>query len=234
MSRQILGKNLTKRGKLMKSKLSGLVTGLAALTLLTSCSLGSMDGSGIIKTESREASNFSSLSSKSVGKITVQQTRKESLTITADDNIMPLLKSYVDGNILYLAVVDDASFNPTQPIEYVVEVKRLESLNISGVGSVDVRDIQGETLSISLDGVGSVTIAGNVDVLELTVSGVGSFNGEALITKQATVRNSGVGHVVVNVSEQLNATASGVGAIEYIGSPQVQKSVEGVGSIKQH
>jgi anti-anti-sigma regulatory factor len=78
-----------------------------------------------------------------------------------------------------------------------------------------------------------VTIAGNVDVLELTVSGVGSFKGEALISKQATVRNSGVGHVVVNVSEQLNATASGVGAIEYIGSPQVQKSVEGVGSINQ-
>lgn len=219
----------------MRSKLSSLVVGLTALSLLTGCTFspGGMRGSGNIKTEAREVSDFSSLSSKSVGKVIVQQTNRESLTITADDNILPLLKSDVDNHILYLTVVDDASFNPTQPIEYVVEVKHLESLNISGVGSADISDIEGEKLSIFLDGVGSVTIAGNVDVLELTVAGVGSFNGEALITKQATVRNSGVGHVVVNVSEQLNATASGVGSVEYIGSPQVQESVEGVGSIKQ-
>ncbi len=219
----------------MRSKLSGLVVGLTALSLFTGCvfSLGSMRGSGIIKTEAREVSDFSALSSKSVGKVIVQQTGQESLTITADDNILPLLKSDVDNHVLYLGVVDNASFSPTQPIEYAVEVKRLESLNISGVGSAEIHDIQGEKLSISLDGVGSVTISGNVDVLELTVAGVGSFNGEALIAKQATVRNSGVGHVVVNVSDQLNATASGVGSVEYIGSPQVQESVEGVGSIKQ-
>ncbi|MGB3495835.1 MAG: DUF2807 domain-containing protein [Elainellaceae cyanobacterium] len=219
----------------MRSKRLGLGVGLTALSLLIGCtlSLGSMRGSGIIKTEARDVSDFSSLSSQSVGKVMVQQTDQESLTITADDNILPLLESDVDNHVLYLGIVDDASFNPTQPIEYVVEVQHLDSLTIGGVGSADIKDIQGETLSIVLDGVGSVTIAGNVDVLELTVSGVGSFNGEALITQQATVHSSGVGHVVVNVSEQLNATASGVGSVEYIGSPHVQESVEGGGSIRQ-
>jgi hypothetical protein len=207
--------------------------GLAILSLFSGCSLGVMGGSGTIKTESREASEFSSITSKAVGKITVQQTGKESLTITADDNILPLLKSYVADQILYLTVVDDASFNPTRPIEFAVEVKRLEKLDISGVGSVEVRDIQGERLSVSVDGVGSMTIAGRVDVLDLTLSGVGSFNGEELMTKQATVRNTGVGSAVVNVSEQLDATASGVGSIEYIGSPQVRESVDGVGRVKQ-
>jgi hypothetical protein len=207
--------------------------GLAILSLFAGCSLGGTGGSGTIKTESREAGEFSSITSKAVGKITVQQTGKESLTITADDNILPLLKSYVADQILYLTIVDDASFNPTRPIEFAVEVKRLEKLDISGVGSVEVRDIQGERLSVSVDGVGSMTIAGRVDVLDLTLSGVGSFNGEELMTKQATVRNTGVGSAVVNVSEQLDATASGVGSIEYIGSPQVRESVDGVGRVKQ-
>jgi len=81
--------------------------------------------------------------------------------------------------------------------------------------------------------VGSIAIAGNVDVLDLELSGVGSFNGADLKTKEATVRNKGVGSVVVNASEQLDATASGIGSIEYIGSPQVKESVKGMGVIKK-
>lgn len=215
-------------------KLSSLVACLTALSLSGGCYFNNgVRGSGIVKTESREASEFSSISSKSVGRVTVQQTGKESLKITADDNILPLLESYVADNVLYLTIEKDASFNPTRPIEFVVEVKSLESLNIKGVGTVEVKDIQGKRLSISLDGVGSMTITGSVDVLELNLSGVGSFNGEQFKTKQATVRNSGVGSAVVNVSENLDATVSGVGSVEYIGSPQVRESGEGVGTVKK-
>lgn len=165
--------------------------------------------------------------------MTVQQTGKESLKITAEDNILPLLESRVADNVLYLTTRKDASINATRPIDFVVEVKSLESLNIKGVGTVEVKDIQGKRLSISLDGVGSMAIAGSVDVLELTLEGVGSFHGEELKTKQATVRNSGVGSAVVNVSENLDATVSGVGSVEYIGSPQVRESVRGVGTVKK-
>lgn len=217
-----------------KSKLYSLAACLAALSLLGGCffSIG-FRGSGIVKTETREVAAFSSISSETVGRVIVQQTGKESLKITADDNILPLLKSSVADNVLYLSIKKDASFNPTKLIQFIVEVKNLESLNIKGVGSLEVKDIQGKKLSISLDGVGSMTITGSVDVLELTLSGVGSFHGEEFKTKQATVRNNGVGTAVVNVSEKLDATASGVGSIEYIGSPEVQSSVRGVGTVKK-
>jgi len=217
-----------------KSKLYSLAACLAALGFFGGCFFNSgVRGSGVVKTESREVTAFSSISSETVGRVTVQQTGKESLKITAEDNILPLIKSYVTDNVLYLTMVKDASFNPTKPIQFFVEVKSLESLNIKGVGTFEVKDIQGKRLSISQDGVGSTTIAGNVDVLELTLSGVGSFHGEEFKTKQATVRHSGVGSAVVNVSEQLDATVSGVGSIEYIGSPQVRSSVKGVGTVKK-
>lgn len=221
----------------MRSKRYSLASCLAALSIFAGCSfnIGSngVRGSGIVKTESRKVSEFSSISSKSVGKVTVQQTGKESLTITADDNILPLLESRVADNILYLTIAKDTHMNPTKPIEFVVEVKSLESLNIDGVGRIEAKGIQGKRLSVSLDGVGSTTITGSTDVLDLSLSGVGSFHGEEFKTKQAKVHHSGVGSAVVNVSDQLDATVSGVGSVEYIGSPQVQKSGQGLGDVKK-
>jgi hypothetical protein len=219
----------------MKSKLFCLALCLAALGMFTACSLNwdGIRGSGIIKTESREVTTFSSIAFKSVGKLKIQQTGKESLTIIAEDNILPILESRVSGQTLYINNINSSSIDPTQPIEFLVEIKSLERLDVNGVGSIEVKDLQGKRLSVSLDGVGSVTITGNVDVLDLDISGVGSFDGKDLKTKQATVRNKGVGSAVVNVSEELNATVLGIGSIEYIGSPQVRESVKGMGAIKK-
>ncbi len=220
----------------MKLKRYKLIGCLAASSLLASCFVnlgGELRSSGIVKTESREVSSFSAISSKSIGKISVQQTDKESLTISADDNILPLIESRITDNILYLTIKKDVSFIPIKPIEFVVEVKSLESLIIDGVSSIEVKGIKGKQLLIFFDGVGSMTIAGDVDVLNLDLAGVGSFQGEGLQVKQATVHHSGVGSAVVKVSEVLDVTVSGVGSVEYIGSPQVQKSVQGLGSVKK-
>ncbi|PZO36161.1 MAG: DUF2807 domain-containing protein [Pseudanabaena frigida] len=219
----------------MKSKLFRLTLCLAVLGMFTGCifNLGGTGGSGIIKAESREVTTFSSISFKSVGKLKIQQTDKESLKIIAEDNILPILEGHVSGQTLYISNLNKLSINPTQPIEFIVEVKSLEHLDINGVGSIEVKDIQGKSLSVLLDGLGSVAIAGNVDVLDITLSGVGSFNGEELKAKQVTVRNKSMGSVVVNASETLDASVSGLGSIEYIGSPQVKESVKGMGSIRK-
>jgi hypothetical protein len=212
-----------------------LVSLIISTGIFTGCSfnLFGIRGDGVFKTESREVTTFSSISFKSVGKLKVIQNGKESLTIAAEENILPMLESRVSDKTLYISNENKSSIDPTKPIEFIVEVKRLGRLDINGVGSIEVKDIQGKRLSVSLDGVGNVAIAGNVDLLDLELSGVGSFNGADLRTKEARVRNKGVGSVVVNASEQLDASASGIGSIEYIGSPQIKESVKGMGVIKK-
>jgi len=207
---------------------------LVSLIIFTGCSFtlfGIRDG--VFKTESREVTTFSSISFKSVGKLKVIQNGKESLTIIAEENILPILESHVSDKTLYINNANPSSIDPTKPIEFIIEVKKLENLSAKVVGSIEINGIQGKKLAVSLDGVGNVAIAGNVDVLDLELSGVGSFNGTDLKTKEARVRNKGVGSVVVNASEQLDASASGIGSIEYIGSPQIKESVKGMGVIKK-
>lgn len=212
-----------------------LVSLIISTGILTGCSftLFGIRGDGVFKTESREVTEFSSISFKSVGKLKVIQNGKESLTIAAEENILPMLESRVSDKTLYISNENKSSIDPTKPIEFIVEVKNLENLTAKAVGSIEVNGIQGKSLTVSLDGVGNVAIAGNVDLLDLELSGVGSFNGADLKTNEARILNKGVGSVVVNASEQLDASASGIGSIEYIGSPQVKESVKGIGVIKK-
>jgi len=212
-----------------------LVSLIISTGILTGCSftLFGIRGDGVFKTESREVTTFSSISFESVGKLKVIQNGKESLTIAAEENILPMLESRVSDKTLYISNENKSSIDPTKPIEFIVEVKNLENLTAKAVGSIEVNGIQGKSLTVSLDGVGNVAIAGNVDLLDLELSGVGSFNGADLKTNEARILNKGVGSVVVNASEQLDASASGIGSIEYIGSPQIKESVKGMGVIKK-
>ncbi len=220
----------------MKFKSYGLLACLVSLSLFGGCIINldnGIKGSGIVKTESRQATNFSAISFETEGNLTVQQAGKESLSISADDNLLSLFESRVADRTLYLNTSKSSNINSSKPAEFVVRVKSLERLNMEGVGSIEVKDIEGKKLSVTHSGVGEVTITGSADVLDLNLSGVGSYQGEAFKTQQATVHSSGVGSAVVNASEQLDATVSGVGSVEYIGLPQVQESVEGVGDVKK-
>jgi hypothetical protein len=222
---------------MMKAKRYYSVACLATLSLLSGCffNIGQsgVRGSGVFKTQSRQVSGFSSISFKSEGKVSVQQTGKESLTIRAEDNILPLLESRVTNRVLYLGTVNDTDLNPTQPIEFILEVKTLQNFNITGVGSVEAKDIQTKRLAVTLRGVGNLAITGSADVLDLDLSGVGSYEGAAFKTKQTIVRSRGIGSAVVNASEQLEANLSGIGSVEYVGSPKVQETVRGAGTVKK-
>jgi hypothetical protein len=210
--------------------LSGLLLFLSGCAL----QLGNVvTGSGVEKSEKRDVSGFSAVTLSGVGKVVIEQTSKESLTVSADDNILPLLETRVENDTLILRTADNTNLRPKTPIVFTVEVKDLKTLTVSGAGSVEVTKVAGQRLAVFLSGVGSVTAAGTADLLELTLSGTGSFDGEKLAAKKATVRATGVGSAVVNAAESLEASVSGVGSVEYIGSPEVKKSVSGIGTVRK-
>ncbi|HEV3237385.1 MAG TPA: head GIN domain-containing protein [Gemmataceae bacterium] len=190
-------------------------------------------GSGQSKTETREVAKFSSVSLSGVGKVIIKQTGKESLSVTAEDNLLPLLETTVVDGKLSLGPKKGASINPTKPIEFVVEVKDLQGLEISGAGEMEMKDLQTDRLKVDLSGVGQVNLSGKVDEFVLDMSGAGDFQGADLQTKTATIECSGAGRAVVNVSDILDVSVSGAGSVEYLGSPKVKKSISGVGSVKK-
>jgi hypothetical protein len=190
-------------------------------------------GSGTVKSETRPAADFSRIALSGVGHLTVKQTDRESLTVTAEDNILPHLESKVEDGTLTLKVADNVNLSPSKPITYTVEVKSLEGLSLSGAGTAEATGLDGKQLTVTVSGTGNVTLAGKAEELTVTLSGAGTFKGEGFAVKRAAVRSSGVGHAVVNASEELTASVSGVGNIEYLGDPKVKSSVSGVGKVRK-
>ena len=92
--------------------------------LFAGCVLTAISGSGHVVDEPRSVSGFSAVSLSGSGRLLIEQGETESLTITADDNLLPLIKSEVSGGRLELGSKDSmTNLRPSTEIVYKLTVK---------------------------------------------------------------------------------------------------------------
>jgi hypothetical protein len=205
-----------------------VTTLLAGVVLLTSCAT---TGSGTVKSESRAVRGYTAVALSGSGDLTIEQTGDESLTIEAEDNILPLLTSDVSGGRLLLGVKDNTSVVTTKPINYRLTVKKLSGVSVAGSGNVVADEITASTLSVTISGSGTITIGGAAETQEIDISGSGAYRAGDLAGKTVRADISGSGDVVVRVSEALDVTISGSGTLTYSGSPTVTQDISGSGEL---
>jgi hypothetical protein len=190
---------------------------------------GENEGSGTSKTEARPVTGFTQVTIAAAGDVTITQSGADSLTIEADDNLLPLLTSEVAGGRLTLGV--RGSITPKQPIRYRITVRELTGIDVSGAANVDAKDVATTALTVGLSGAGNVTVAGQAQREDISVSGAGRFDGAGLAVKSARAILSGAGSAVVQAKDELDATVTGVGSVEYVGAPKVKQNVTGIGTV---
>src|SRR5947208_2074317 len=121
---------------------------VAVLLLLAACS--TTRGSGSITSESRTVHGVTEIDLSGSGHLVVEQTGSDSLTITAEDNILPLLTSDVTNGRLELGTKRYASIFATKPIEYRLTVKDLTNLMVSGSGKAEFAQLKSTDLAVNL------------------------------------------------------------------------------------
>jgi Putative auto-transporter adhesin, head GIN domain len=205
---------------------------LLPLLVLTACNdEDTVKGSGTITTEDRAVGKFTAIRLSGIGHLVIERADAESLSVTVDDNLVPLFTSEVTDGTLYLSVVNGK--RPSRAPTYKVTVSDLREVGVSGSGRIEATKLDGAILLLSISGSASAKAAGRVDSLTLSISGSGSLDAAGLKVKRATVAVSGSGDVTVNASDELDARVSGSGDIRYIGSPRLTSRVSGSGSIEQ-
>jgi hypothetical protein len=191
-----------------------------------------VQGSGKVVSEPRAVSGFSAISLQGSGDVDVAFGDSESAVVEADDNIVPLIETSVQNGRLVISTKNYTNYRTNNPVHIHVTMKALDEIRLSGSGNINVPDLSGDSLLVSLPGSGNITVDGTANNVDATVSGSGNVDCSGLKAKSASAKISGSGNIQVYASSSLDASISGSGTIQYSGSPaSVTKNVSGSGNI---
>jgi hypothetical protein len=189
---------------------------------------GGIEGSGIARTDVRQVPEFGTVKSLVPGDVTIRKGDSASVTVEADDNIVPIIMTEVSGGALVIAA--EGSFSTRKPIRVSVTVPgRMPDLDLIGSGDIDMSGIAQERLSVNLQGSGDITLDGEVRQLELRVMGSGDVDAKRLVSENASINLMGSGDIDAHATESVSVTLMGSGDVTVSGSPK-QKSSTKMGS----
>jgi hypothetical protein len=204
--------------------------------------------------ETRDVHGFTGVNLETIGNVYIEQGSVEELRIEAEDNLIPHLDIDVAGRTLKIGTRSFVNLRPTEPINFYVTVKELDtivisgsgdvlapelqtedlSIKISGSGDIEMLDFQADRLKVRITGSGDIVVSGEVNDQDTVISGSGTFNARNLESKEAEIRITGSGSATIRVSERLDAAILGSGSVRYIGNPpETDTKVTGSGSIRQ-
>ena len=233
---------------------------LFAALLFISCNVNCTEsgkgifGSGNIKTETRNVTDFSALKSSGSIDVEIIAGNKFELKVEDDEKFLPhLITEVKDGelNIDY----DSNFFIKESHGKVIVQVPSLRKISSSGSGDIKIDgtlkndteiiiassgsgDIEGsvDAPSIQLSGAGSgdISLSGNTKNFVCKTAGSGDVKCRNLKSENVTVSISGSSDVSVFASVSLKVNIAGSGDVTYAGSPSSPDiKIAGSGSVKK-
>ena len=193
--------------------------------------LGGIHGSGNPASDTRAVSNFHGVEAGGVYHVEIASGKEFGVEVTADDNILPLIRTEVTDGILRISSAERISSKST--IKIKVTAPAIDSLNVSGVANVTLTGVKGTDLSIDSSGASKIRVEGTTSKLSVDVSGATSVDAETLTAENATVETSGASSVVVNATGKLTTRATGASKIRYTGGATVESKTSGAGSVSE-
>lgn len=212
-------------------------------------------GSGVAATETRSPGSFDKLQVAGRIEVTVRQAAQPQVTVTADDNLLPLIETVVDGDTLKVRVRDDNQVSTRRPVRVTVDAVTLSSIKLAGTGDLrveafktpklalalagagdaDLQALDTDDLSLSIAGSGDIKAAGRAGALALSIAGSGDADLMQLVAKAVKVRIAGSGDARVHADASLDVRIAGSGDVAYTGEARdVHSSVAGSGSVSRH
>jgi len=207
-------------------------------------------GSGKVITQAREVSGFDRVVLNGIGDVIITQGDREALEIEAEDNVIPNITTEVEDGTLQISF-NRKTIIPTKSIKFHLTMRTIRGmetkgvsnitsekidtdaleLGISGTGNIEIENLSAESTTVNVSGAGNLTANGKVSSQKITLSGAGNYNGADLQSETAEITITGLGKVVVWVTENLSVTISGTGGVDYYGNPQVSQQISGLGRL---
>jgi len=191
---------------------------------------------GPITKETRSVEAFEGVSFGGSGKVFITVGSQHSVVLESDAATLSRVHTEVDsdGVLRIRQRGDDSFFSRRADITAYITLPALRSARVSGAGDLKVSGLNGGQTDLSISGSGKVEAAGNVQDLNLSISGSGDAEMEKLVVSDAKVAISGSGSAVLDVRENLDVRVSGSGSVRYLTQPKdIDTSISGSGSVRR-
>lgn len=188
-------------------------------------------GSGKVGKEDRKVPAFHGIAIMIPAQLEAKQGAPGPLSIEADDNLIPYIKTEVKDGVLYIDSKE--SIQTRSKLSFKVSSAKLDSLQTKGACTAKISDLKGNEFKASANGTVSMNLAGEVNNFVSAIDGTGSVDSSKLKAKKVFVDIKGTGTAKVNASETLDATIKGTGSIKYSGDPKVKQNIFGLGTVSK-
>lgn len=202
----------------------------------------SIRGDGNSKKETRQVSDFTSLSSRGPMDVQITYGNSNSIAVQADENLLQYIETSVENGKLIIQPKKNVNLKSKTKIVVFVSMTKINMLQLSGSGNINgsgAFENDGKT-NMMVSGSGNIKInsgnfnklglyisgSGNIDLkggsannLEVAVSGSGNIDCSNVATENAEVKISGSGNARVDASKSISANISGSGNVFYKGEP---------------
>jgi len=185
------------------------------LTLTSFFANAQLKGSGKTVTKTYNFQNFNKVNFDDLdGKLEIEVGKPYSISVTIDDNLLPLfileennskseLKVFFKNNANNKKYIEDTHLKITILMPKLTEIKH------TGNSSLIISNLSEMNFKLENSGNGTTTVIGKVETLKVVNSGNGNTKAKELFVKNAAIKCAGNGNVYLNVSDELTAKATG-------------------------
>jgi Putative auto-transporter adhesin, head GIN domain len=118
--------------------LSALSVAFLSLTLATGCgSTGNVVGKGPSKTDTRAVAGFTSVLADETADVIAVIGPLKPIQITADENIVPIITTKVEGNTLIIS--SSRSYQTKNPVKVMIQAPNIDTITTRGSGDVTLK-----------------------------------------------------------------------------------------------
>jgi len=209
-----------------------------------------MRGSGNVVEENRQISGVSAVQLTMQGTLHIVMGESESLSISAEDNLLEYIRTDVRGGTLEIGTASGTNLHNTKPIDYYLTVVKLDKIAITSSGDVEAGDLVAESFTAHISSSGNMTInnldcdtlrveitsSGNVEILggqatqqAIQISSSGEYRARDMTSVEAEVTLTSSGSATIRVSDKLSGRLTSSGDVYYIGKPAVNVSTSSSG-----
>ena len=211
------------------------------------------------ETSDRHLSGFNAIDLAGPFDVYIKQGSTESVNVDAPHDVIDRVITEVNNGILKIYTRHDTWnwgnwWGNHKKIIVYVEVKDINSINISGSGDIYFKEgITANSLKLRISGSGDILGKVNVKMLDSSISGSGDmklwgkaeestvrivgsgdFTAHDLVTISTNVHLTGSGDARINASEKIAATVNGSGDVHYSGAARnISSSKSGSGDISR-